>query len=50
MNNDDGIEQLTVVVDRALVFLGRPEVSEQLLVLIGILVLSRIDQPHRCGR
>ena len=42
MDNDDGIEQLTVVVDRALVFLGRPEVSEQLLVLIGILVLSRL--------
>jgi potassium efflux system protein len=42
MNSDDGIEQLTVIVDRALVFLGRPEVSEQLLVLLGILVLSRV--------
>ena len=42
MTDDDGIEQLTVVLDRALVFLGRPEVSEQLLVLLGILVLSRL--------
>ena len=42
MSDDDGIEQLTVVLDRALVFLGRPEVIEQLLVLLGILVLSRL--------
>ena len=42
MSNDDGIEQLAVILDRALVFLGRPEVTEQLLVLLGILVLSRL--------
>lgn len=42
MNDDDGIEQLAVIFDRAIVFLGRPEVREQLLVLLGILVLSRL--------
>lgn len=42
MNDDDGIDRLTVIIDRALVFLERPEVSEQLLVLLGILVLSRL--------
>ncbi len=42
MSNDDGIDQLAVILDRALVFLGRPEVREQLLVLFGILVLSRL--------
>ena len=42
MNDGDGIEQLGVIFDRALVFLGRPEVHEQLLVLIGVLLLSRL--------
>jgi small-conductance mechanosensitive channel len=42
MNSDDGIEQLNVIVDRALVFLGRPEVSEQLIVLLVVLVVSRV--------
>ena len=41
MTSEDGIEQFAVVVDRALVFLGRPAVIEQLLVLLGILVVSR---------
>ncbi len=42
MNSDDGIDQVAVIVDRALVFLDRPEVSEQILVLLGVLVVSRL--------
>ena len=42
MSDDDGIEQFAVIVDRALVFLGRPAVIEQLLVLLVILVVSRL--------
>jgi small-conductance mechanosensitive channel len=42
VGDDDGIEQLTVVVDRSVVFLGRAEVVEQLLVLLGVLVVSRV--------
>lgn len=40
MSNDDGIDQLTVIVDRALVFLDRPAVVQQILVLLGVLALS----------
>ncbi len=42
MRDEDGIHQISVIVDRTLVFLDRPEVGEQLLVLIGILIASRI--------
>lgn len=42
MTDEDGIHQLSVIVDRTLVFLDRPEVGEQLLVLAGVLIASRI--------
>ncbi len=42
MTEDDGIQQLSVALDRTLVFLDRPEVGEQLLVLAGVLVTSWI--------
>jgi hypothetical protein len=42
MAEEDSVEQLTVVVDRAFVFLSRPEVVEQLIVLGAVLVASRV--------
>ncbi len=39
---DDGLDQVTVIFDRTIVFLGRPEVVEQLLVLLAILLVSRV--------
>jgi len=41
MNDDDGIDELRVIFDRAVVFLQRPEVVEQLLVLLAVLLVSR---------
>lgn len=41
MTDQDGIDQLGVVVDRTIVFLGRPEVIEQLVVLAAVLLVSR---------
>lgn len=42
MQEEDSVEQLTVIVDRAFVFLGRPEVVEQLIVLGAVLLASRM--------
>jgi small-conductance mechanosensitive channel len=42
MTDEDGVAQLTVIVDRAFVFLSRPQVIEQLIVLGAILVASRV--------
>lgn len=42
MTDDDGIYQVGVIVDRALVFVNRPEVGEQLLVLAAVLIASRM--------
>lgn len=42
MGDQDGIDQLGVVFDRTVVFLGRPEVGEQLLVLLAVLAVSWI--------
>ncbi len=42
MDEDDGIQRLSVALDRTLVFLDRPEVGEQLLVLAAVLVASWI--------
>ena len=39
---DDGVDRATIIIDRALVFLRRPEVIEQLIVLGVVLLLSRI--------
>ena len=41
MRDEDGIHQINVIIDRTLVFLDRPEVGEQLLILVGILIVSR---------
>ena len=42
MTGDDGVDHATVIFDRALVFLGRPEVIEQLIVLGVVLLVSRV--------
>ncbi|MFQ5556863.1 MAG: hypothetical protein ACE5GB_05060, partial [Acidimicrobiales bacterium] len=42
MGEADGVDHATVIIDRALVFLDRPEVVEQLLVLAGVLVVSAV--------
>jgi potassium efflux system protein len=42
MTEEDSVEQLTIAVDRAFVFLSRPEVVEQLMVLGVVLVASRV--------
>ena len=42
MTEDGRGDQLTVIFDRAMVFLGRGEVVEQLVVLAAVLVVSRL--------
>jgi small-conductance mechanosensitive channel len=41
MTEEDSSEQVTVIIDRALVFLSRAEVVEQLVVLLLVLIASR---------
>ena len=42
MTEDGRGDQLMVIFDRAMVFLGRAEVVEQLVVLLAVLVVSRL--------